>query len=51
MAAWTTARSASVSMGPACIIPPGVIRKHEEPLLVYDTESVEQGDTGKSASA
>ena len=34
-----------------CIITPGVIRRKEEPLLVYDTESVEQNDTGKSASA
>ncbi len=34
-----------------CVITPGVIRNNEEPLLVYDTDSVDQSDSGKSASA
>ena len=34
-----------------CVITPGVIRNHEEPLLVYDTDLLDQSDSDKSASA
>ncbi len=34
-----------------CVITPGVIYKHEDPLLVYESEHREKGGAGKSALA
>jgi ATP-dependent Clp protease ATP-binding subunit ClpX len=34
-----------------CIITPGVVAQHEEPLMVYTNDYVEQSGSGKSASA
>jgi ATP-dependent Clp protease ATP-binding subunit ClpX len=35
-----------------CVITPGVVRNHEEPLLVFDTDTASGRDSGsKSASA